>query len=198
VTRAASALQLVSRMGVVRRLLVLSPFAAVALAAACSGTGATGDTSDTSATVPADDGGANVHVDASLGVPPEPPAPIAPAPPTTPPPTAPAVVDAGDVDDSPSCTPANDERDQLLKLVWFPDVGPSYAPGCIYVRAGASVTFLGDFERYPMVPFGDGASNPIPVTASGTSATVTFFTNGRYRFGSPAFPGMRGAIEVVP
>lgn len=199
--RAALALQRLVAMTLALRTLVLAPLA-VAVAVACSGTGATGDVTDTSPSVPsdagADDGAPSVSVDAGVTVPPTPDASLEPAPPSSPPPTAPAVVDAGDVDDGPACTSAGDRRDSIFKVVWFPDTGPSYTPGCMLVRAGASVTFLGDFGQYPMIPMGDGARNPIPVTTSGMSVTVTFYENGRYRYGSPAFPKMRGAIEVVP
>jgi plastocyanin len=74
---------------------------------------------------------------------------------------------------------------------------PSYAPRCMRIAPGQSVTFAGPFSAYPLVPR-RGAGNPIRRTIFGVSATFTFPASGTYGFVSPGRPGMRGAIDVRP
>ncbi|HVV87946.1 MAG TPA: plastocyanin/azurin family copper-binding protein [Kofleriaceae bacterium] len=82
-----------------------------------------------------------------------------------------------------------------------------YAPPCVMIRAGQTVTWTGDFSEHPLTPGAivegtptDQPGNPIPPTDTGTSASVTFPATGDYgyycahHFGT----GMMGAVYVVP
>lgn len=127
----------------------------------------------------------------------DPPPPVPPPPP--PPPVSdagPTIVDGG-ADDAPKCG-LFDDRHFGFRNVSFPasDADLSYDPGCMVIGPGQTVTFRGDFASYPLVPFGDGTTNPIPVTVTGKKIVVAFPKAGRFRYGSPSFASMRGAIEV--
>ena len=81
----------------------------------------------------------------------------------------------------------------------------AYAPKCITVAAGQTVTFMGDFNVHPLAPGTSPAApdagtagNPIPRAGSGTMTQVTFPTAGTYpyycvfHYGG----GMVGAVRV--
>ncbi len=82
-----------------------------------------------------------------------------------------------------------------------------YAPDCIKVKVGTTVTFSGDFGSHPQSPFTTLGThpNPIPAKSSGSSSPVTFNTAGSFGYfcaahGSEAEVGgdMCGAVYVVP
>jgi plastocyanin len=67
------------------------------------------------------------------------------------------------------------------------DPGFNYAPKCLKVSAGATVTFNGDFAMHPLKGStlrGTLTGNPIPTTAlnTGTSMPFTFPTPGFYAY----------------
>lgn len=94
---------------------------------------------------------------------------------------------------------ANDRRaDAAARTIAFPVAG-SYDPRCMLIRVGQSVTFVGDLAVHPLAPRGTSpAPNPITLTTAGTSVTFTFPVRGRYRYGSPGTPTLRGVIDVRP
>jgi plastocyanin len=83
-------------------------------------------------------------------------------------------------------------------------VGFAYAPQCLKVPAGTTVTFSGDFATHPLIPSamrGNTTSNPIMATSSGTSAPFTFPNAGFYAYlcmfhGSDDGSFMSGVIWV--
>ncbi len=72
-----------------------------------------------------------------------------------------------------------------------------YAPACIQIAAGQSVTFVGDFGTHPLVPAG-GTANPIPNKDSGNQDTaVQFDSAGTYAYACSLHePTMVGAVWV--
>ena len=67
------------------------------------------------------------------------------------------------------------------------DPGFNYAPKCLKVSAGATVTFNGDFSMHPLNGSemrGTLIGNPIPTTPinTGTSMPFTFPTSGFYAY----------------
>jgi plastocyanin len=65
------------------------------------------------------------------------------------------------------------------------DPGFNYAPKCLKVSAGATVTFNGDFTMHPLIPSvsrGTIAGNPIVETKTGTTASFTFPAAGFYAY----------------
>jgi plastocyanin len=83
-------------------------------------------------------------------------------------------------------------------------VGFDYAPKCLKVPAGTSVTFSGDFATHPLAPSamrGDPTNNPIVNMSNGTTASFTFPTPGFYAYlcnfhGSDDGTSMSGVIWV--
>jgi plastocyanin len=64
-------------------------------------------------------------------------------------------------------------------------VGFDYAPRCLKVPAGTTVTFSGDFATHPLIPSairGTITGNPIVATSSGATATFTFANPGFYAY----------------
>ncbi len=81
----------------------------------------------------------------------------------------------------------------------------NYAPRCLKVSAGATVTFNGDFAMHPLAPSATrgapSTSNPIVNMSSGTTASFTFPTAGFYAYlcnfhGSDDGQFMSGVIWV--
>jgi plastocyanin len=80
-------------------------------------------------------------------------------------------------------TTAVDKRAEATVQITFS--GMAYDPPCVRVMEGTNVNFSGDFGTHPLVggkvtggtPTPD-AMSPIPMTSSGTSATVTFVKAG--------------------
>ena len=63
--------------------------------------------------------------------------------------------------------------------------GFNYAPKCLKVAAGATVTFNGDFAAHPLSPStnrGMTSGNPITLTNTGTTTSFTFPTGGFYAY----------------
>jgi plastocyanin len=79
-----------------------------------------------------------------------------------------------------------------------PDNGSfAYAPKCLKVTAGTSVTFSGSFTSHPLAKSSEGdANNPITDQSSGSSASVTFSTRGFYPYHC-AFHGADGGIGMA-
>jgi plastocyanin len=83
-------------------------------------------------------------------------------------------------------------------------VGFDYAPRCLKVPAGTSVTFSGEFATHPLTPSatrGDPANNPIVNMSNGTTASFTFPKPGFYAYlcnfhGSDDGTSMSGVIWV--
>lgn len=82
--------------------------------------------------------------------------------------------------------------------------GFSFSPRCLTIAAGQDVTWMGAFSTHPLNPGvpgnarGGDPGNPIPVTSTGTSVTVSFPRPGTYPFvcGMHAFLGMTGVVVV--
>jgi plastocyanin len=79
--------------------------------------------------------------------------------------------------------------------------GFAYAPKCLKVTAGTTVTFSGDFSSHPLMPStrGGSSANPITSKSSGSSATFTFSTRGFYPYycayhGSDSGVAMSGVV----
>jgi plastocyanin len=83
-------------------------------------------------------------------------------------------------------------------------VGFDYAPKCLKVPAGTTVTFSGDFATHPLIPSamrGMTSGNPIVATSTGAGATFTFANRGFYAYlcmvhGSDDGSSMSGVIWV--
>jgi plastocyanin len=77
-----------------------------------------------------------------------------------------------------------------------------YAPRCIRIAAGESVTWEGDFTDHPLVGAGGDVPNPVDLAAisSGTTGTITFAKAGWYGFECKVHesPSEYGAILVTP
>ena len=82
-------------------------------------------------------------------------------------------------------------------------LGSVYAPRCVTVRVGETVTWEGDLGGHPLSPSTRGtAASPIARVASGTSAVVTFPRAGFYPYfcefhGTDAGLGMAGVVQVI-
>ena len=75
-----------------------------------------------------------------------------------------------------------------------------YAPKCLRIAAGQSVTFTGSFGAHPLEQ-ACGPAGAIATTSSGSSATFVFTVPGDYGFfcdlhGTPGGTGMAGSILV--
>ena len=78
-----------------------------------------------------------------------------------------------------------------------------YAPKCLTIAAGQSVTFVGDFSTHPLVPgeyAGDAGTpgNPIPSQRSGSvDLSVTFSSAGYFPYYCDLHaPTMVGVVHV--
>jgi plastocyanin len=76
----------------------------------------------------------------------------------------------------------------------------TYAPQCVRVQVGQTLTFTGNFTMHPLIQ----QCGPAAVLGqnTGTTASYVFSTPGTYGFycgvhGLPDGEGMAGAIEVV-
>ncbi len=81
----------------------------------------------------------------------------------------------------------------------------NYAPRCITIAAGQSVTFNGTFAAHPLSPGSNptaltagSANNPIQRTGSGSPAMFTFPTAGLYPYFCEMHyaAGMMGVVQV--
>lgn len=95
---------------------------------------------------------------------------------------------------------ANDRRAEgAARVVVFPSTpapGP-YAPRCMTISAGQSVTWTGDFGSHPLAQSGGDPSQWIEPTARGSTATFAFPVAGVYGFHCTAHATtMQGAVLV--
>jgi plastocyanin len=87
------------------------------------------------------------------------------------------------------------------RTITFANAAPAtqYAPNCMEIAKGQSVTWKGDFKLFPLDSSGGSANSPIKTVDNGNTTTVTFPVVGTYGFDSSADPKtMFGAIEVTP
>jgi plastocyanin len=76
-----------------------------------------------------------------------------------------------------------------------------YVPSCMRIKAGETVTFLGDIGHHPVDTFEVSGGMPFPITTSmmPTMFTVMVAQPGVVRFNCDVHPMlMNGAIEIVP
>lgn len=83
-------------------------------------------------------------------------------------------------------------------------VGPAssnpsqYAPNCVHIKAGQSVTWNGDLTDHPLGPFGGDSPNPITSVNTGTTVTYAFPTPGTFGYRCEIHTSlMFGAVEVT-
>lgn len=108
-----------------------------------------------------------------------------------------------------ACAPSSFVNGSAASTVNFGGEGGSplfgYAPACLRVSAGSSVTFRGDFSVHPISPgtspqatTAGTANNPIAATVSGMSLAVTFPNAGTYPYFCEMHyaAGMAGVILV--
>lgn len=103
------------------------------------------------------------------------------------------------------CTATAAEDHTADATTTITQTGLKYAPACIKIKAGSSVTFASTFMSHPLMggevidgmKFAD-AESPITSTNSGTEATFTFATAGTFGYYCDfhALSGMFGAIIV--
>lgn len=80
--------------------------------------------------------------------------------------------------------------------------GPDgYIPKCLELAWGSSMTFTGDFKRFPMVGASTNIDASIPFTDYGSTITIIFRTEGNFGFYSPPLGtddgrGMAGLVWV--
>lgn len=83
------------------------------------------------------------------------------------------------------CTDPSSYVTSATTVAFGGSVGFAYAPNCLAVAAGTTVTFSGDFASHPLTPSaarGMTTGNPIAATSSGTSAPFTFTNPGFYAY----------------
>lgn len=100
------------------------------------------------------------------------------------------------------CTELQDRTaEDAARTITFGDaLGNNYAPKCLRIKAGQTVTFEGDFVVHPLAQ-ACGPADVVPNVTSGTSQAVTFETAGNFGYfctkhGNPAGGGMAGRIVV--
>jgi plastocyanin len=86
--------------------------------------------------------------------------------------------------------------------IQFPNGSDTYAPNCLRIQTGQTVTFTGSFGSHPLEQE-CGPAVGILRASSGNSAAFQLTVPGTYGYyctqhGSPSGSGMAGAIEVVP
>jgi plastocyanin len=74
-----------------------------------------------------------------------------------------------------------------------------YAPSCVKIKAGQSVTWKVAFANHPLEQAGGDANSPIANANTGTSVTFQFPNAGEFGFECAFHPTiMFGAVLVVP
>jgi plastocyanin len=86
--------------------------------------------------------------------------------------------------------------------IQFPNASETYAPDCLRIQAGQTVTFSGAFGSHPLQQECGPAAGVLQAS-SGNGAAFQLTVPGTYGYyctqhGSPSGSGMAGAIEVVP
>ncbi len=84
------------------------------------------------------------------------------------------------------------------RVITLPFPSLKYAPRCMRIKVGQSVTWTYDLASNPLEPLTQNPPSPIVLTGAGTSVTFTFTQVGRYRFGSTSGSTLRGTIDVRP
>jgi plastocyanin len=122
--------------------------------------------------------------------------------------TADAAEEAGPIDAGQpfqALRPCNAETDYVEGTMVRFDNSLLYTPECIFIRAGGSVTFTGDFAMHPLQPSATRGTtgSPIMPVSSGTSVTITFPSPGFYPYyclfhGAEVGAGMSGVVQVGP
>lgn len=83
------------------------------------------------------------------------------------------------------CPTAADYASGPTTVVFGGTTGYVYAPACLEVPAGTTVTFEGDFASHPLSPSalrGTRPGNPITNASAGSSASFTFPALGFYAY----------------
>jgi len=83
------------------------------------------------------------------------------------------------------CTAASAYVSNTTDIAFGGTVGFNYAPACLKVAPGATVTFSGDFATHPLIPSTiriTASSNPIVMTTTGTTKSITFAAPGFYGY----------------
>ena len=74
-----------------------------------------------------------------------------------------------------------------------------YAPNCIKIKVGKSVTWNSGFVSHPLGPSGGDTPSPIVSTGTGTTVTFAFPNAGTYGYACGFHSlSMFGAVQVVP
>jgi plastocyanin len=76
-----------------------------------------------------------------------------------------------------------------------------YAPNCVQIKVGQSVTWTSDFTDHPLVPTSGVGTQPNPITATstGTTVTIAFPAAGTFAYNCGIHTTiMLGAVEVTP
>jgi plastocyanin len=79
-------------------------------------------------------------------------------------------------------------------VVFGGTTGYVYAPACLEVPSGTTVTFVGDFASHPLSPSalrGTRPGNPITNVSAGASASFRFSVPGLYAY----FCGFHGTLD---
>jgi plastocyanin len=91
--------------------------------------------------------------------------------------------------------------DAKVQISFGGAVGFKYAPKCIVIKSGTTVTFSGDFASHPLAGGVDGTkdpSSPITATNTGMSKDFVIAAGGAYGYYCEFHQagGMKGAIFV--
>ena len=95
-----------------------------------------------------------------------------------------SVADGGFLAVAP-CTDSSDYTFGATTIAFGGTTGYAYAPRCLAVPAGATVTFVGDFSPHPLSPSalrGTRPGNPITNVSAGSSASFRFPAPGFYAY----------------
>src|SRR5690606_7783131 len=103
------------------------------------------------------------------------------------------------------CTSLTDAKaDGAERTITFGErLGNAYAPKCLEVKKGQTVTFNGDFDVHPLAAACGTLEDTLGSTVeAGTDSAITFDEAGDFGYycskhGTPAGTGMAGFIRVV-
>jgi plastocyanin len=85
----------------------------------------------------------------------------------------------------PPCLEAGDYVSGATTVAFGGTLGYAYAPRCLAVPVGTTVTFVGDFSPHPLTPSalrGSRPGSPITDVSAGSSASFTFPAPGFYAY----------------
>lgn len=83
------------------------------------------------------------------------------------------------------CAASGDYTSGTTTIAFGGTTGYAYAPRCLAVPTGTTVTFAGDFSPHPLSPSalrGTRPGNPITNVSAGSSASFVFSTPGLYAY----------------